>query len=206
MAILAGPAQKLDPDATPQTFRVATSSAPDSVFEYMETASARAGIAIATAKLAIPNVAIIGLGGTGSYVLDLLAKTLIWEIHLYDGDRFLQHNAFRSPGCPSIEVLAQAPNKAIYLQSSYQNMRRGIVAHDVHITAGNVDELREMGFVFLCLDSGSAPGGSSARVRRDSRMQSVGSRKSSMWSVARTLPMRPIEHAGCAATGSSLGA
>ena len=156
VAMLAGPAQKLDPDATPLTFRVATSSETDCVFEYMETASARAGIVIATAKLAIPNVAIIGLGGTGSYVLDLLAKTPIWEIHLYDGDRFLQHNAFRSPGAPSVEVLGEAPNKAIYLQSMYQNMRRGIVAHDVHITAGNVDELREMDFVFLCLDSGSA--------------------------------------------------
>ena len=35
-------------------------------------------------------------------------------------------------------------------------MRRDIVAHDVHITPGNVNELREMDFVFLCLDSGRA--------------------------------------------------
>jgi hypothetical protein len=122
----------------------------------METASARAGIAMATTKLAIGKVAIIGLGGTGGYVLDLLAKAPIGEIHLYDGDRFLQHNAFRAPGAPSLEVLAEAPNKAIYFQSTYKNMRRGIVAHDVHVTPGNVVELRGMDFVFLCLDSGTA--------------------------------------------------
>ncbi len=47
-------------------------------------------------------------------------------------------------------MLAQAPNKAIYFQSIYRNMRRDIVAHDVRITPGNVNELREMDFVFLC--------------------------------------------------------
>ncbi len=60
VAVLASPAQKLDPNATPLTFRVATSTEAESVFAYIETASARAGIALATAKLAIPKVAIIG--------------------------------------------------------------------------------------------------------------------------------------------------
>ena len=156
VAMLVGPAQRLDGGASALTFKVAAEAATDSVFEYMETASARAGIAMATAKLAIGRVAIVGLGGTGGYVLDLLAKTPIGEIHIYDGDRFLQHNAFRAPGAPRIDVLAQAPNKAIYFQAIYKNMRRGIVAHDVHVTPGNVAELREMDFVFLCLDSGSA--------------------------------------------------
>ena len=156
VAMLASAARIRDEQATPLTYRVLRSAENDSVFEYMETASVRAGIAITTAKLEIPRVAIIGLGGTGSYVLDLLTKTPIGEIHLYDGDRFLQHNAFRAPGAPSVDVLAEAPNKAVYFQSIYKNMRRGIVAHDVHVTPGNVNELRDMDFVFLCLDSGVA--------------------------------------------------
>lgn len=156
VAMLVGPAQKLDPGATPLTYRVATGARQDSVFKYMDTASARAGIALATAKLAIGKVAIVGMGGTGGYVLDLLAKTPIVEIHLYDGDRFLQHNAFRAPGAPSLDELATAPNKAVYFRSIYENMRDGIVAHDVHVTTSNVAELEEMDFVFLCVDRGEA--------------------------------------------------
>jgi len=156
VAMLAGPAQQLDASATALTYKVAMEPATDSVFKYMETASPRAGIATATAKLAVGKVAIVGMGGTGGYVLDLLAKTPIGEIHLYDGDRFLQHNAFRAPGAPSIDVLTQAPNKAIYFQTIYQKMRRGIIAHDVHVTLSNAPELGEMDFVFLCLDSGRA--------------------------------------------------
>ncbi len=53
-------------------------------------------------------------------------------------------------------MLAQVSNKAIHFRSIYSNMRRGIVAHDVHVTASNVGELRDMDFVFLCLDSGTA--------------------------------------------------
>jgi hypothetical protein len=40
-------------------------------------------------KLELGKIAIIGLGGTGSYVLDLAAKTPVKEIHLFDGDKFL---------------------------------------------------------------------------------------------------------------------
>jgi hypothetical protein len=35
-------------------------------------------------------------------------------------------------------------------------MHRGIVTHETHIDASNVDELRSMSFVFLCLDQGEA--------------------------------------------------
>ena len=33
------------------------------------------------------KVAVIGLGGTGSYLLDALAKCPVAEIHLYDDDK-----------------------------------------------------------------------------------------------------------------------
>ena len=154
--IISGPAQARDPAATPQTFRVVDDPDPNSVFEYMETASSRAGITAATAKLRVGKIAIVGLGGTGSYVLDLIAKTPAGEIHLFDGDTFLQHNAFRAPGAPSIEELREAPGKAAYFQQRYAKMRRNIVAHEVYIDASNVDLLRDMDFVFLALDDGAA--------------------------------------------------
>jgi hypothetical protein len=104
-AILAGPAQLIDPTAKPQTFRVVApgEETPETPFNYIDTASSRAEIDVVTAKLQkLKRVAIAGLGGTGSYVLDFVAKTPVWEIHLYDGDAYLQHNAFRSPGAPSM--------------------------------------------------------------------------------------------------------
>ncbi len=38
----------------------------------------------------------------------------------------------------------------------YSVMRRGIVEHAYHVDESNVDELREMDFVFLCIDAGGA--------------------------------------------------
>ena len=43
-------------------------------------------------------MAVIGLGGTGAYVLDFFVKTPVREIRAFDLDAFHVHNAFRSPG------------------------------------------------------------------------------------------------------------
>ena len=90
-------------------------------------------------------MAIVGLGGTGSYILDYVAKTPVKEIHLFDGDEFLNHNAFRAPG-QNDEELRSKLKKVHYLQSRYVTMRRGIVPHDFFITAETVEHLRGMDF------------------------------------------------------------
>lgn len=155
-AIIASPAAAIDPSAVAQVFPVVLPDREeDSVFRYLDTASSRAGITAVTAKLAIPKIAIIGVGGSGSYILDLTAKTPVGEIHLFDGDRFLQHNAFRSPGAPCREELANAPNKAEWFAGRYAPMRRGIIAHPHYIDATNIDELSDMNYVFLALDKGT---------------------------------------------------
>jgi hypothetical protein len=158
VALLEGQARIIVPAATAKTFPVieAGNDDGDTVFNYVDTASSRAEIDVNTKKLAISKVAIVGLGGTGAYVLDLVAKTPVKEIHLFEGDAFLQHNAFRSPGAPSIEELRAKPGKAAYLQGIYAKMRRGIVVHAEHVGPENVDLLREMQFVFLCLDRGTS--------------------------------------------------
>ena len=150
--ILWGPAHAIDSCVTPKTFPVISASEEESVFLYHDTASSRAGISGVSGKLAVPKLAIIGLGGTGSYVLDLVAKTHAKEIHLYDGDPFLQHNAFRSPGAASAEELNRHLTKAEHFAARYAVMRRGIIAHPYYVDATNVHELGDMTFVFLCLD------------------------------------------------------
>ncbi|MDG6912368.1 MAG: ThiF family adenylyltransferase [Nitrososphaerota archaeon] len=154
--ILEGHAHVIDPAATARTYPVITTSEDESVFCYLDTASSRAGIAAISQKLQRGRVTIVGLGGTGAYVLDLIAKTPVEEIHLFDGDGFLQHNAFRSPGAPSIEDLARYPTKVEWFAAAYSRMRRKIIPHPTYLTSGNVTELASMDFVFVCVDKGAA--------------------------------------------------
>lgn len=149
-------AAALEPDTTPLTRRVVPPDDDTSPFCYLDTASARAEINMITAKLAIERVAIVGTGGTGSYVLDLVAKTPVNEIHLFDGDVFSSHNAFRAPGAASIEELRAQPYKVDYLRGRYSVLHKRIVAHPQYIDSTNVDSLRDMRFVFLCIDSNPA--------------------------------------------------
>lgn len=157
IAILGGPALAIDPDATAAVFPVVAGDEEeaDDVFEYADTASSRADIVALSQRLALPRVAIVGLGGSGGYVLDLVAKTPVKEINTFDGDRLYQHNAFRSPGAASRAQLAESPMKVDYYAGIYRNMRRGIVPHPYFITPDTVDELAGMDFVFLCMEGES---------------------------------------------------
>ena len=153
--ILSGYAHLIDPSATARTFERVHEGDTESAFEYIDTASSRAGITAITEKLKLGTVAIVGLGGTGSYILDLVAKTPVGEIHLFDGDIFGQHNAFRAPGAPSVEVLRARPKKSEYFRSIYSNMHRNIFSHD-HLDEGAVGSLSSMDFVFVAVDDADA--------------------------------------------------
>ncbi len=155
-AILTGQARVVDPSVKARSFSPPATDAKEgaSPFHYADTASSRADIAAIAAKLAGERVAIVGLGGTGSYVLDFVAKTPVQDIHLFDGDEQLTHNAFRSPGAASLEVLRAKPKKADYLTAIYSNMHRRVVPHPHLVDADNIESLRPMTFVFICIDDG----------------------------------------------------
>jgi hypothetical protein len=126
------------------------------VFRYHDAATSRSGLSAVSAQLALDKIAIVGLGGTGSYILDLVAKTPVREIHLFDGDVLLAHNAFRAPGAASREELLESPTKVEYFAKKYGAMRRHIAAHPIRVDADNVSELQGMNFVFLAMDAGPA--------------------------------------------------
>lgn len=155
-AILTGQARVLDPSVKVRSFSPpATDSSDDaSPFRYTDTASSRAEIATIAAKVAGERIAIVGLGGTGSYVLDFVAKTPVQEIHLFDGDELLTHNAFRTPGAAPLEALRGKPKKVEYLAAIYSNMHRRVVPHATLISVDNVESLRSMSFVFMSIDDG----------------------------------------------------
>ena len=84
--------------------------------------------------------------------LDYVSKTRVAEIHLFDGDRFEQHNAFRAPGPTTTAELEKRPSKAQLYSERYTTMRNGVVAHDFDVEADNVDVLRDLDFVFVAVD------------------------------------------------------
>jgi hypothetical protein len=150
--IVSGPVHVVDSAATAKTFPVVDGDGDDSVFKYADTASSRAEITAISRRLEGSKVAILGLGGTGSYVLDLVAKTPVKEIHLFDGDTFLQHNAFRAPGAASTAELAEKMSKVHYFERIYSKMRSGIVPHAEYATAEKIGQLAGLNFVFLCME------------------------------------------------------
>lgn len=154
-AIISDQAEAIDPTATARPRAIVPPNDPGSVFKYVDTASSRSGIARISDKLKMDKVAIIGLGGTGSYVLDMVVKTPIKEIHIFDGDHFLQHNAFRSPGAASRDELKTMPHKVRYYLKRYASMRDGIIPHEVHIDNTNVSLLTGICFAFICIDDGA---------------------------------------------------
>lgn len=151
-----GEAAKLDPEASAQTFPAIPGASAEGVFKYIDTASSRAGIGAVNDRVVGQRIGIVGLGGTGAYVLDLVAKTAAAEIHLFDGDVFSQHNAFRAPGAPTLEQLQARPKKVVHFAAVYSNMRNWIVAHDAFLDETNISLLDGLDFVFLCIDRASA--------------------------------------------------
>lgn len=153
--ILSAPAAAIDRSATPRTHRI-VEAPDDSPFVYFDNASGRAGITEVTAKLARRTIGIIGLGGTGSYVLDLIAKTPVERIHLFDDDVFEQHTAFRAPGAPSLEELRTRSMKVDHYASIYSRMHKGITPHAIRVTDENASQLNDCDMVFICVDDNAA--------------------------------------------------
>ncbi len=151
--IISAPAKSLDSTLTEKTYRVREAIAESDVFQYVDTNSSRAKINVINEKVKGQKIAIIGLGGTGAYILDLISKSPVNEIHIYDGDVFSQHNAFRSPGAVGNEDLDNVPSKVGYYHGMYSKIHLKILPHDYYVTSKNLEELRNITHVFICIDN-----------------------------------------------------
>lgn len=155
ISIISNHAKDIDDSLDARTFMfIEQDPETETVFNYVDTNSNRAEINPITDKLSTQKIAILGLGGTGSYILDFVAKTPVKEIHLFDADNFLQHNAFRAPGAPQKEKFMQHLKKVVYFSEIYLAMRKNIFPHPYEINSTNVEELKDLSFVFLSMDSG----------------------------------------------------
>lgn len=152
--IISAPAISLHPNVSAKTYKKIISYE-NSNLVYEDTNTSRAGIDNINNKIINQKIGIIGLGGTGSYLLDLIAKTPVAEINLYDGDNFYQHNAFRAPGAPTLKRLSKDIKKVTYFKNIYSKMHKGIKDHGTYINRSNVKRLlNNLDFVFINIDNG----------------------------------------------------
>jgi hypothetical protein len=151
--VIAGPAIERY-GGNPFTFRVDTEAAAGSVFKFHDTLTSRAEIGDLAAVFKDEVVAIIGLGGTGSYLLDFLVKMPVKEIRGFDGDAYHVHNAFRSPG--RLDESDLGNSKAETYRQRYENFREGLVLKRKYVDRSSVDDFAGVTFAFVCVDKGSA--------------------------------------------------
>ena len=130
-----------------------SSSASPSVFET------RAGLHLIQNKVRGSSIAILGLGGTGSYILDLMIKTPVARIHIYDDDNLEEWNTFRSPGAPDKQDLATMYHEKIakvaYYEKKYRAFRPSVVIP--HTTRADAQEIsllpsQDVTFAFVAID------------------------------------------------------
>lgn len=156
VTIISGPAIELH-DTNPLTFRVVEDGASGSPFKIRDTLTSRAEIGDLAAKFKDDIIAVIGVGGTGAYVLDFLVKTPVREIRAFDLDQFYVHNTFRSPGKLDLEELGR-PKVEVY-QARYDNFRTGLTVTQKAIDATCYEDLSGVTFAFVCVDKGSSRAG-----------------------------------------------
>ena len=154
VSIISGPAIERHPGTTPYTFRVSETFGSDPIFKLQDTLTSRAQIGDLNAGFAGERVAVIGLGGTGAYLLDLLVRTPVPEIRAFDGDTYHVHTAFRSPGRLVTEELG-SPKATVY-GGRYDNFRHGLSVEPTYIDETTADRLDGVTFAFVCVDKGSS--------------------------------------------------
>ena len=129
-------------------------------FKIPNTFEARAAVGPVQNRIRDQRITIIGLGGTGAYVLDLVAKTPVMEIHLLDSDDVNWHNFIRAPGAPTAEEIESRHKgrlrKVDYYYSKYASLREGIHPHAVRVDSpsmfGEFLSAHPIDYAFVCID------------------------------------------------------
>lgn len=156
IAMVCGPAMEKF-GVTPYSFRAYDEEPEKSIFKVRDSMTSRAAITDLAKLFENDVIAIIGLGGSGSFVLDYMVKTPVREIRGFDSDDFYVHNAFRSPGRLDVEDGAELrrPKAEVY-QKRYENFRHGIQIKSQFIDETSGPELEGVTFAFVAVDKGSA--------------------------------------------------
>jgi molybdopterin/thiamine biosynthesis adenylyltransferase len=150
---ITAPALAAYPDATPLRGIEIKAAAQGSPLRFPDTMSARYHMNDVSSLLRGKKVAIIGLGGTGSYILDFIARTHLERIALFDDDKVHVHTIFRLPGFIQRAI---GGLKVEALARQYGQWHAGLDPVPERITSGNIERLSDFDFVFVSVDDGPA--------------------------------------------------
>lgn len=148
---ITGPALTLFPDATPLKGIEVKAAEQGTPLRFPDTLSSRYHMNDVSRLLEGKRVAIVGLGGTGSYILDFIARTHLSEIALFDDDKVHVHTIFRFPG---FIPRAIGSLKVDALARQYGQWHANITPIAERISEANVQRLGEFDFVFVAVDHG----------------------------------------------------
>lgn len=151
--VLTTPAQKKY-NAIPQGAVREKAKEGASPLQYPDTLSARDGVNDLAQRLIGVKVAIVGAGGTGSYILDFLSKTHLELIRIYDDDIVHVHTVLRMPG--AVPPTALGKKKVEVLFDIYSSFHSAIEPIAEKVDQDNVHSLAGLDFVFIAIDDGSA--------------------------------------------------
>ena len=131
-----------------------SSEAPiDTRFHYIDTNAYRNGTKGIEKRIEDEIVAVIGVGGSGSYLVDVLVKTNVRELHLFDADVMETHNAFRVAGAARIEELGGNTSKVAWHERRYREVRKeGLHVHCIELTDDTLSRLESFTTVFIAVD------------------------------------------------------
>ena len=122
-------------------------------FKYLNTSTYRYGLKGIELPIEDEVVAVIGVGGTGSYLVDILAKTNIKELHLFDDDILEQHTAFRLAGAAHIEEIGGTRTKVAWHKQRYSAVREeGVFSIETKVNGDAKDLLQKFTTVFVAVD------------------------------------------------------
>lgn len=148
---ITGPALTAFPEATPLRAIKVKAAKQGTPLRFPDTLSSKYHMNDLSMLLKGKRVAVIGVGGTGSYILDFLARTHLAEIALYDDDKVHVHTIFRFPGFIP-RAIGMLKVDALFTQ--YANWHANINSVPERITAANIEKLHGLDFVFLAIDHG----------------------------------------------------
>ena len=101
------------------------------------------------------KLAVIGAGGTGGFIVDMISKCNVASIDIYDDDVVSQHTQLRWPGVVNRLVVEEHRNKAEYLAQMYSSRtNRNIRGHALRVDRGDLSFFRDKTMVFVAIDRG----------------------------------------------------
>lgn len=148
---ITGPALAVFPDATPFAAIAVRAAEQTSPLKFPDTMSARYEINDLSMRLRGKKAAIIGLGGTGAYILDFIARTHLESIRLFDDDKVHVHTIFRMPG---FIPRAIGERKVDVLFKQYSQWHGAIEPVPDRVSLDNIAQLKDFDFVFVSVDDG----------------------------------------------------